>query len=545
MKDQAMLPFINPATGEQFGEIKMATPADVVRAHKEMRENLPRWRHMKPATRARILKKLQKVLIEYADEISAVVNQDTGKSRQDALSEVFLVVDKLHNYCKHAPGWLRRERIPPGVYFFKRYYAEPQPFGVVAVIGPWNLPLDLTIPPVVSALLAGNTVLLKPSEVTAATGVLIEKLFQSVPELSPYVRVLHGDGSVGAELVASKPDLIFLTGSTGTGRKVAQAAAETLTPFISELGGKDPMIVLEDANIGEAARWGAWGSFYHSGQTCVAVERIYVVEEVYDQFVELFVRETKKIKHGYSADLMNNNDIGPLTFERQLSIVQDHLQDAVSKGARIVHGGRHDGLFFEPTVVVNVDHSMKLMREETFGPVAAVMCVRDEAEAIEMANDSTYGLSACVWTGNLERGARVGTELEAGSVLVNDTIAHYAVPLLPFGGVKQSGTARTHGRQDVLQFTQTRAYGVGGTPFAMDVATVLRKPRHYHLMSAIMHLFFGVTPQQRLRAVKELGLQVQKTTPVPQRTGRIALGTGAAVALMALVFSLLRFNRED
>jgi len=219
----------------------MATEQDIAQAHRQMRENFEIWSRKTPEERTRILRKFQKVLIDSADEITSVVNQDTGKSRQDALSELFLVVDKLNTYTRLAPTWLAPERIPPGIYVFKKYYAERLPYGVVAVIGPWNFPLDLTIPPVYAALLAGNTVLLKPSEVTPAVGVLIEKLFQSVPELSPFVRVLHGDGSVGSLLVQSRPDMVFLTGSTSTGRKVARATAESLTPFVSELGGKDPM----------------------------------------------------------------------------------------------------------------------------------------------------------------------------------------------------------------------------------------------------------------------------------------------------------------
>lgn len=545
MNTQAVLPFINPGTCEKFGEVPMATPADVARAHQEMRQNLPLWRKKTPAERVRILKKLQKNLIEYADEISAVVNQDTGKSRQDALSEIFLVVDKLHTYSKHAAKWLSRERISPGIYFFKRYYAEPQPYGVVGIIGPWNLPLDLTIPPVFSALLAGNTVLLKPSEVTAATGVMIERLFQSVPELSPFVRVLHGDGTVGAALVESRPDLVFLTGSTSTGRKIAQATAKNLTPFLYELGGKDPMLVLEDADIAAAARWGAWGSFYHSGQACVAIERIYVDETVYEPFLDAFIAETRQVRQGYSPDKVNPNDIGPLTFDRQIAIIEDHLDDAVAKGARIIYGGRRNGLFFEPTIVVDVDHSMKLMRDETFGPVVPIMKVKNEAEAIALANDSDYGLSACVWGRDLVHAEEVARQIEAGSVLINDTIAHYAVSQLPFGGLKQSGTARTHGRQDVLQFTQMRAYGVGQTPFTMDVATILRQPGYYHLMSAIMHALFGVTPEQRLRAVRETGLQLQQSAPkAPKpKASRLVLGAGAVAAMGALSALVLRARK--
>lgn len=547
MNRNGRIPFCNPATGEQFGSVPMATEAEIEQALQHLRTMFPIWKQKSPQERARVLKKFQEKLIEYADDISAMINQDTGKSRQSALSEVFLVADKLNSYRRHAPRWLRREQVPLGLYNFKRYYSRPEPYGVVGVIGPWNFPIDLTIPPIYAALLAGNTVILKPSEVTAATGVLIEKLFQSVPELSPFVRVIHGDGTVGAAMVQARPDLVFLTGSSSTGRKVAHATAEKMIPFISELGGKDPMLVLEDADLKEAARWGAWGAFFNAGQTCVAVERIYVVEAVYEQFLQEFLAETSKYAVGYSPEMDNPYNLGPLTFDRQINIIDDHMQDALDKGAKIAYGGERNGMFMQPTILTDVHHGMKIMQDETFGPVAPVMKVRDEAEAIRLANDNHLGLSACVWSQDLERAERIAQQLECGSVVVNDTIAHYAVALLPFGGVKESGTARTHGKQDVLQFTHTKAFGIARKPYAADIATMLRQPRRYHLMSASLHLLFGVTPRQRLRAISDLGKQVQAEVPRP-KSGRLLVGAGAMVAgmaaLTALVFGLMRGRKE-
>jgi acyl-CoA reductase-like NAD-dependent aldehyde dehydrogenase len=533
-----ILPFLNPATGEQFGSLPMATPEEVGRAVAQMRHNAPIWQQKSPAERARILKKYQALLIDHADEITRIVNLDTGKSRQDALAELFLVVDKLNTYRRQAPGWLKPQRVPPGIYVFKRYYVEPRPYGVVAVLAPWNLPLDLSIPPVYAALLAGNTVVLKPSEATAAVGQLIERLFQSVPELSPFVRVVHGDGTVGAALVESRPDLVFLTGSTGTGRKVAEATARHMIPFIHELGGKDPMIVLEDADVRKAAHWGVWGAFYHSGQTCVSIERVYVVAGVYDAFVQAVMEEIGQLRQGYSPDKQNPNHLGPISFERQIGIIERHLEDAVAKGAHVLSGGRREGLFVEPTVLVDVDHSMELMREESFGPFMPIMKVFDEEEAIRLANDSPYGLSASIWSEDLERARRLAERLDVGSVVVNDTIAHYAVSMLPFGGVKQSGSARTHGKQDVLQFTQSKAYGIGGAPIFLDVAARLRQPNQYGLMNTLMHLLFGVNLQQRLRPLGE-GVEgaAQAVKRSPRRTAAVA---GLAAGVAAIALSLLR-----
>lgn len=534
------LPFINPATGQKFGGVTMATPADVHAARREMAAVAPTWAAKPVKERVRILRKLQAVIIDSVDEISEVINRDNGKSRQDAWIEVMMTVDKLHQYYKHAPEWLARRSVPPGLYIFRRYYTEPKPYGVVAVIGPWNYPFELIVPATCSALLAGNAVLVKPSEVTGATGVMIETLFNRVPELAPYVRFLHGDGRVGAALVDSQPDLVFLTGSTKTGRIVAQKTAETMTPFLAELGGKDPMIVLEDADIAAAAKWGVWGSVYNTGQTCIAIERVYVVESVYEAFVQAAVEEVKQYKVGYSPSIDNHYHMGPLTFQRQVDIVEDHLQDALAKGARILYGGKRNGMFMEPTILVDVDHTMKVMQDETFGPLMPIMKVQDETHAIQLANHSYLGLGASVWSRDLERAKRVASQLEVGTVNINDAASHYPVSLLPFGGMKMSGNARTHGKDEVLQFTRLQSYAVGGPPMPFDIATVLRSPGHYRLGKAIMHLVFGVTPQQRVKPIVEY----VEENEVAAKAGKTAVAVGATAALAAVVVSLLRERKS-
>lgn len=533
------LPFVNPATNEQFGSVPMTTVAAVQNARREMAAAGQTWAAKSIKERVCIVRQLQTLLIDEMDEITAVMNQDNGKSRQDALAELFMSVDLINQYCRRAPHWLRRRRIPSGMQIFKRCYIEQHPHGVVGIIGPWNYPLVLILPPMISALLAGNTVLVKPSEVTAATGVMIEQLFQKVPELAPYVRFLHGDGRVGAALVQSKPDLIFLTGSTRTGRLVMQAAAENMTPVICELGGKDPMIVLEDADIKAAARWGAWGAFYNAGQTCMAVERIYAVKPVYDRFLEAFLEETRKLKQGYSPEIDNLYDLGPLTFQRQVNIIEDHMQDALAKGAHIVHGGEREGLYMEPTVMVNVDHSMKLMREETFGPVVPIMMADDELHAIQLANDSNMGLSASVWSRDLARAERVAHQLYVGSVNINDTMSHFAIPRLPFGGLKESGIGRTHGKKDLLQFTQTRSFVVGNPPLPFDIATILRQPGNYRLGAGIIHLVFGTTARQKMKPVIEL-LEDKEIKPKARKVGT---AVGLTAVLSAVILTLLRTRK--
>lgn len=535
---RTLVAFINPATGENFGQIAAATPAEAQAAVRELRAAFPAWSGRTIAQRVAVLREVQRELLDACDEITAVISQDTGKPRQDALLEVLVTVDFLNEACRHAAHWLRRERVASGLYIFKQFFVERRPYGVALVIAPWNYPFALCLPPLFEALLAGNTVVLKPSEVTAATGALIERLLARVPALAPFVRVVHGGGAVGAALVAAPPDFIFLTGSTATGKVVMRAAAEQLTPMTAELGGKDAMIVLADADVAAAAEWGAWGSFFNAGQTCMAVERVYVADSIYEPFVAQAVAAASAQRLGHSAALDAPYQIGPLTYQQQLDTVERHVADAVAQGARVLTGGKHNGLFYEPTVMVDVTHAMLIMQAETFGPIMPIMRFADEAEAVRLANDSAFGLSASVWSRDHAHAEAVARQLQTGSVIINDTIAHFGVPQMPFGGQKDSGFGRTHGRDGLRQFTQPFALAVGAPPQALDVATLLRRPGHYALASALMHLVFGVTPAQRLKPVVAAARQAaDKAKRVDLR--RVALSAGAAGLAAALAFAFI------
>ena len=504
MSERKILEFINPATGEKFGEVPVASLDDIDQAVSELRQAAPEWANRPLCERIRVLRRFQEILIATRDEITAVINKYCGKRIHDAMIEVFVLSDYLQAYLRHAPRWLRRQRVSSGVYFTKRATIEYRPHGVVLVLAPWNYPLMLALAPVLGALLAGNTVLLKPSEVTPATGVMIEKLLRSLPELAPYVRVLHGAGEVGAALVQAKPDFIFLTGSTTTGRLVSQAAAEHLIPVACELGGKDAMLVLEDADLPAAAHWGVWAANYNAGQSCVAVERAYVVQPVFDEFVRLAVAEAKSLAQGFSTAKISPYNLGPLTDPRQMEIVERHLQDALAKGARLLTGGERHGYYITPAVLVDVDPSMLVMRKETFGPLLPIMAVADEDEAVASANDNVSGLGVSIWTRDRARGRRLVARLKTGTAVINDAVAHFAVPMLPFGGVKESGAGRTHAKEGLRIFTYSFALLEGNPPYAWDIATLARQPGRYELVSALLRLGMGATPQQRLEPVVEV-----------------------------------------
>jgi acyl-CoA reductase-like NAD-dependent aldehyde dehydrogenase len=495
---------LNPATQAVLGQVAI-TPKEKVRRYvAEMRQAAPVWASFSIRRRASVLRQFQKILVAAQEEIVQVLNQNTAKSYQDALIELFVTVDLLNHTICNAPRWLAWEWLPSGLYFTKVCLQERKPFGVVGVLAPWNYPINLAIAPVISALIAGNTVVLKTSEWAPAIGALIEDLFQRVPELSPFVRVVHGDGETGAELVDSSPDLVFLTGSVATARKVAEACAKTLTPYAFELGGKDPTIILADADIAAAAKWCCWGANYNAGQTCMSVERVYVMEPVYEQFIMATLKEVEQQRMGYSGEPDNANHLSAIIMPKQLEIIEGHLQDALSKGARVLAGGKRHGNFFQPTLLVDVNHDMLIMQAETFGPILPIMKVESEMQALRLANDSPFGLGASVWSQDLAHATQVARQLQTGTVLINDAIAQFGIPSLPFGGVKQSGNARTHGKEGVLQFTRTQNYTIGLPPLPFDLATILRKPGQYHFARHLFHLFFGVTPQQKLKPLREV-----------------------------------------
>ncbi|MEZ5239351.1 MAG: aldehyde dehydrogenase family protein [Microthrixaceae bacterium] len=438
---------------------------------------------------------------------SGTICDETGKQPAEAVTtELMAVCETIEWYARNGEAALRRVPVEPGTLVHKTAWKEYSPMGVIGVISPWNYPFTLSMTPLVTALFAGNTVVLKPSEVTPTVGLAIGELFGGGdPVRGPFggiVQVVTGGAPTGEALVRSGVDKIVFTGSATTGSAVMRAAADSLTPVLLELGGKDPMIVASDADLRRAARGAVWGAFQNSGQTCMSVERVYVEEPVHDRFVELVLEEAGRIRQDDSG----TGDIGSMTFAPQLDKVEAHVADALGKGATLRMGGHRlerEGLWYAPTVLTDVDHSMRVMTEETFGPVMPVMAVRDAEEALERANDSEYGLNSSVWTADRSLGESLASRLEAGNVCINDCIVSYAVTGLPFGGVKSSGMGRVHGGEGLREFCNTKSVlGQKRMP-AVREPWWFPVPRGLGDMGiASLRLRFGTSVASKLRAFR-------------------------------------------
>ena len=460
---------VNPTTGEVLCEWECAEEREVLAAVARARAAQPAWAKIGIGKRVGILREFQQGLLEKKSEIGAVITREAGKPLAEALTtEVLVVLDAARFLVDNAYRLLREERLPHGnlVTKLKRGVLVREPYGVIGIISPWNYPFSIPATETLAALVAGNAVVLKPSEFTSLAALELKSLLHAAGVPQEIFQVVVGDGATGAALIHSQIDKLIFTGSVVTGRRIAAIAAERLLPVVLELGGKDPMLVLEDADVDVASSAAVWGAFVNAGQTCLSVERCYVHHSLYEAFLKACSEKTKKLRVGPGTD--PETDVGPMIHERQLQIVEEHVRDAVGRGARVLVGGarlREVGTnFYAPTVLADVTHDMRIMREETFGPVLPVMAFENDDEAVRLANDSDYGLAASVWTRNATRGERLARRIQAGTVMVNDVVSCFGISEAPHGGVKSSGMGRAHGRFGLEEMVRVKYLDVDGMP---------------------------------------------------------------------------------
>jgi acyl-CoA reductase-like NAD-dependent aldehyde dehydrogenase len=450
------IPVINPATGATVRTVPATRPEDVAAVVARARAAQPGWEALGFEGRAQVLRRAQKWVVDHGERIIDTIVSETGKTREDAqVAEISYVAHAFGFWAKKAPAYLADEKVRSSNPFVmgRKLVVRYRPIGVVGIIGPWNYPLSNSFGDAIPALAAGNAVVLKPSEVTPLTSLLMAECMRECGLPEDVYLPIPGYGEAGAALV-DHVDMVMFTGSTRTGRRVMARAAERLIPVSLELGGKDPMVVLADADLERASNAAVHYSMQNAGQTCISVERVYVEEPVYDRFVAEVVDKVRGLRQGVPG-AFGTTDVGAITFRPQLDVIEAHVEDARAKGATVETGGRahrEGGQYYEPTVLTGVDHSMTCMQEETFGPTLPIMKVRDADEAVRLANDSQYGLAASVWGGDAQRAEAVARRIEAGAVTVNDAQINYVATELPMGGWKTSGVGHRHGPGGIRKY---------------------------------------------------------------------------------------------
>jgi acyl-CoA reductase-like NAD-dependent aldehyde dehydrogenase len=484
----------NPVTGEVIRTVPVVSAADMPALVARGRAAQPAWEALGFEGRARILRRAQKWVVDNADRIVATIVSETGKTHEDALlAEVGYAASSFGFWAKHAPEFLADEKVRSANPFVagRKLVVRYAPVGVVGVIGPWNYPLSNSFGDCIPAMAAGNAVVLKPSEVTPLTSLLMVEGMRECGLPEGVYQAAPGAAAT-AEALIDEVDMVMFTGSTATGRKVMERAARTLTPVSLELGGKDPMIVLADADVERAANAAVYYSMQNAGQTCISVERVYVEAPVYDDFVKRVTAKVQALRQGPPGG-PGSVDVGALTFAPQMEIVQRHVDAARDAGATVLAGGRprEGGRFFEPTVLVDVDHSMECMTAETFGPTLPIMRVDDAEEAVRLANDTAYGLAASVWTRDAARGEQIARRLEAGSVCVNDAQVHFLALELPMGGWKESGLGSRHGAGGIRKYTRQQALLVTRLAPKKDLHMFPYKRRRTGVMRGMLRLLYG------------------------------------------------------
>jgi acyl-CoA reductase-like NAD-dependent aldehyde dehydrogenase len=485
----------NPATGATLRALPSLSADEVADLVTKARAAQPAWEAAGFGARAEVFTRARKWLMANVDRMLDTICSETGKTRDDAQVEVTVAASSFQFWAKHAEKYLADEKLRSlaPLAFGRKVIVRYEALGVVGVIGPWNYPLVNAFCDCVPALMAGNAAVLKPSEVTPLTALLVEEMLQASGMPQDVFSVAPGAGETGSAVV-DETDFVMFTGSTATGQKVMERAAKTLTPVSLELGGKDAMIVCADADVERAANAAAYYGLNNAGQVCISIERVYVEAPVYDEFVSRLTETVKGLRQGPPAGA-GEVEVGAVTHPPQIDIIEAHVKDATDKGASVLTGGRRkqtaSGRFFEPTVIVGVDHSMSCMTDETFGPTIPVMRVADTEEAIRMANDSVYGLQGSVFTRDAVKGEAIARRMECGAVCINDAQVNYMVFDAPMGGWKTSGVGSRHGAGGIRKYCRTQTIVHSGPPLKRDLHMFPYKPRVSKLMGRATRMLYG------------------------------------------------------
>ncbi len=496
---------VNPATGQTLGQVPAATPASIQTVIDTARLAQKPWEALGLQRRLAIMRGLQDALYRNLDLIVETIVAEQGKPRFEALSEFWPTIELLAYHRRIAPRALRPRQPFIALVPHRQHRVEYRAHGVVLVIAPWNFPLILSMAPIAAALITGNTVIYKPSEFATQTGAVLTRVIHEAGIPPEVMQTVQGYGDVGAALIKAHPDKICFTGSVATGRKVAVAAGELLIPVTLELGGKDAAIVLEDADLDRTAHGVTWGGMVNAGQACLSIERVYVMRPVADSLVDKMAQVIQEYVHiGAGAD--ERTTTGAITNESQIRIIESQVKEAVAQGAKVVTGGAREqntpGRFYLPTILTDVRPEMRVVKDETFGPVLVVVPVDSEDEAIRLANDTPYGLTGSVWTRNKARGLAVARRLNVGNAGVNDHIMSASMPQLPWGGVNDSGYGRTRSTEGLLEMVKTQSLSVERlVPLPREFFWYPYTPTKQSLMRRVIRLLYGPTWGERLRAL--------------------------------------------
>lgn len=451
MNDQ--IETINPATGETIRSYNVMGPEEIKHIANDARNAFPKWRNVDLSERAVYMRKLGRIMRKNKDQYAKLITEEMGKPIRQSIAEIDKCAWVCDYYSEHAEAFLRDELVPTE---FRKSFVSFEPLGVIACIMPWNFPFWQVMRFAVPVVTAGNTAILKHSSVCLGSSLEIAQAFKEAGFPENVFQVVLGDYRSGESLVQADIDGVSVTGSVHTGKRVAELATKELKKFVLELGGSDPFVVLEDADLNQTAHMAAQSRLLNTGQSCISAKRFITVKEVAKKFTDLFVEETKSEVVGDPTDFKTT--VGPLVRENQRAIIYEQVQEAKNKGADILIGGKPiegKGFFFEPTVISNVNHDMRVLKEEVFGPVAPIVVVENDEAAITEANNSEFGLGASIWTNNIDKGVKLAKNIESGIVSINEMVR--SDPRMPFGGVKNSGIGRELSEFGIKEFVNIKS----------------------------------------------------------------------------------------